>query len=141
MSVEEIVAVASSGFPPGQADPLFVSRCGDHAAVLLETGSGSHSYPYLTLCRRVDGHWIGAQSSNMPGWYQTEDDAGVVVFWDDAPSDGRGVEIEFKGRRWPAETSGAVVWAVWWDELDPSNYIDPHWPTTVDVPGPLPNQG
>jgi hypothetical protein len=128
MSVEEIVAIAASGYPPGQATPLMVSQHGDHAAVLLETGSGLHSLPYFTLCRRDGGEWVGVQASNMGGWYQTEDDAGVVVFWDDAEGLPEPIEVEFNGQRWKAETNGTVAWAIWWDELNPANYIDPTWP-------------
>jgi hypothetical protein len=40
-----------SDYPPGAARPLLVSEHGDFAGVLLETGSGGHSYPYFVLCR------------------------------------------------------------------------------------------
>jgi hypothetical protein len=128
MSEQEIVAAASSGYPPGQVHALFVSQHGDHAAVLLETGSGGHSYPYFVLCERKDGSWTGGASGVMPGWYQTEDDAGVVVFWEESEGLSQPIELSFKGQRWPAETKGGVVFAAWWDELDPSNYIEPEWP-------------
>lgn len=127
MNDQDVVAVAASGYPP-DVRPLFVSHHGDHAAVLLETGSGGHSYPYFVLCQRVDGRWLSKHSSNMPGWYQTEDDAGVVVFWDYIEGLAELVEIEFKHQRWPGQSKGGVVWAIWWDELDPSNYIEPEWP-------------
>jgi len=133
---EAIVAAAATGYPPGQVTPLVVSRHGDHAVVLLETGSGGHSYPYLVQCQFTDGRWTEGQSSNMPGWYQTEDDAGVIVFWDDADGLGEPVEVEFKGQRWTADINGTVAWVVWWDELDPSNYIDPAWPRLASPDGP-----
>ncbi|MGQ0482665.1 MAG: hypothetical protein ACT4O0_16775 [Pseudonocardia sp.] len=127
-----IVAAAASGYPPGQVHPLFIRRRGEHAVVLLETGSGGHSYPYFVQCRFTDGRWCEGQSSNMPGWYQTEDDAGVVVFWDDAEGLAEPIEVEFKGQRWPAEVNGGVCFMAWWDELDPSNYIEPHWPSLAE---------
>ena len=125
---DAIVKVASSGYPPGVAVPLFVSVHGDHAAVLLETGTDTHPYPYLVMCAYEDGHWQELASANMGGWYQTEDDNGAVVFWDDSDGLTEPVEIEFKGRRWPAEVKSGVAWSIWWDELDPGNLIDPHWP-------------
>jgi hypothetical protein len=66
--------------------------------------------------------------SNMSGWYRMEDDNGVVVFWDDADGLPEPVEVEFKGRRWPAEVKDGVLFAVWWDELDPGNLLEPRWP-------------
>lgn len=129
MSVEEIMAIATEGYPPGATTPLWVSQHGDHAAVLLETGSAGYSLPYFTLCRREDGQWAGVQASNMPGWYQTEDDAGVVVFWDDAEGLPEPIEVEFEGQRWKADTGGVTCWAICWDELNPANYIDPLWPS------------
>ena len=122
------VEAASHGFPPGVARPLFVSEHGDFAGVLFDTGSAGHPYPYFVLCRRVDGKWLEYGGSNMGGWYQTEDDNGAVVFWDDSDGLTEPVEIEFKGRRWPAEVKRGVAWSIWWDELDPGKLIDPEWP-------------
>jgi hypothetical protein len=108
---------------------LFVSEHGDFAAVLLETGSSGHSYPYFVLTRRQGGKWEEYGGSNMSGgWYQTDDDAGVVVFWDDAEGLAEPIEIEFKGRRWPAEVKDGVFFAVWWDELNPGNLLERYWP-------------
>ena len=125
---------ASHGYPPGVARPLFVSEHGDFAAVLLETGSSGHSYPYFVLTRRQGGKWEEYGGSNMGGgWYQTDDDAGVVVFWDDAEGLAEPIEIEFKGRRWPAEMKDGVFFAVWWDELNPGNLLEPHWPAIAEA--------
>ena len=110
---------------------MFVSEHGDFAAVLLETGSGGHSYPYFVLCRRENGVWNEYGSSNVCGWYQLADDNGVVVFWDDADGLATPIEVEFAGRRHPAEVKGGVLFAVWWDELDPANLLSPTWPTVV----------
>ena len=128
MTEQEIGASVRKGYPGGVGVPLFVSQHGEHALVLLETGSGDVSYPYFSLCRLVDGEWREVNSANFSGWYQTDDDAGVVVFWDDAAGLDEPIEVVFKGERWPAQTNGGVFWAVWWDELDPSNYIAPQWP-------------
>lgn len=131
----EIVAAAMSGYPQDAVHPLFVSQHDDHAAVLLETGSSSHSYPYLVLCRKVNGEWEGGPSSNMPGWYRTFDDAGVVVFWGDTEGLTEPIEVEFKARRWAVETNGGAFLVAWWDELDPGNHIEPQWPEVADAAG------
>lgn len=122
---------ASRGYPPGVARPLFVCEHNDFAAVLLDTGSPGQPYPYFVLCRRQDGQWLEYGGSNMSGWYRLEDDNGVVVYWDDADGLPEPVEVTFKGKRWPAQINGGVLWAVWWDELDPGNLIEPNWPETV----------
>ncbi|HTF50526.1 MAG TPA: hypothetical protein VK735_24055 [Pseudonocardia sp.] len=123
------VEAASNGYPPGVARPLFVSEHGDYAAVLLETGSTGHPYPYFVLTRRQGGQWEEHGSSNMSGgWYQTEDDNGVVVFWGETAGLDEPLEVEFKGRRWPAEVKAGVFFTVWWDELDPGNLLEPTWP-------------
>lgn len=84
----------------------------------------------MVLCEKGDeGRWDEAASSNFPGWYQTEDDLGVVVYWRDgiAGRDGP-VEVLFGGRRWPAHTAAGLCFVAFWDQLDPDNHIDPPWP-------------
>jgi hypothetical protein len=41
------------------------------------------------------------------------------------------IEVEFAGRRRPAEVKDGLLFAVWWDELDPANLLPPNWPTIV----------
>jgi hypothetical protein len=122
---------ASRGYPPGVARPLFVCEHNDFAAVLLDTGSPGRPYPYFVLCRRQDGQWVEYGGSNMSGWYRLADDNGVVVYWDDADGLPEPVEVTFKGKRWPTQINGGVLWAVWWDELDPGNLLEPNWPEVV----------
>jgi hypothetical protein len=125
----EIVAAATGSYPPGVARPLFVDRHRDHAAVLLETGGSGHPYPYFVLCQRDEnGSWSEGYSANFPGWYQTDDDDGVVVYWGEAEGLSEPIEVEFRGRRWPTEVRDGVFWAVWWDEQDPDNLIPAAWP-------------
>jgi hypothetical protein len=99
--------------------------------VLLDTGSAGRPYPYFVLCRRQNGQWVEYGGSNMSSWYRIEDDNGVVVYWDDADSLPQPVEVMFKGKRWTAQVSDGVLWAVWWDELSPGNLIEPNWPELV----------
>lgn len=120
---------ASRGYPSGVARPLFVSEHDDFAAVLLATGTAGQPYPYFVLCRRQDGGWIEWGGSNMSGWYRLQDDNGVVVFFDDADDLSEPVDVLFKGKHWPARIKDGVLWAVWWDELDPGNLLEPNWPT------------
>jgi hypothetical protein len=128
---DEIVKPALSGYPAGMVFPLFVSVHADWAIVLLEGGTPSHSYPYCVMCEKVDGEWQEGQSANFSGWFQTEDDLGVVVFWDDLGDLSEPVHVGFNGRLHPAEVACGYVFAAFWDSLDPANYIEPNWPEIV----------
>jgi hypothetical protein len=52
----------------------------------------------------------------------------VVVYWDEAEGLDEPIEVSFKGQRWPTEINRGVFWVVWWDELNPGDLIEPHWP-------------
>jgi hypothetical protein len=131
-----IIAAATGSYPPGAARALFVEVHESHAAVLLDTGSETHSYPYFVLCRLDDeGRWREGHSANSPGWYQTEDDAGVVVFWGDTNGLDGPVKVVFKGQQWLAKTADGMFFIAWWDELDPGNLIEPNWPEVASKAG------
>lgn len=132
----EIIATATGSYPPGVARPLFVEQQGDYAAVLLDTGGDGHPYPYFVLCQRTpDGAWFEGYSGNFPGWWQTQHDDGVVVYWGDTAGRPEPIEVEFRGKRRPAQVRDGMFWAVWWNEQDPDNFIEPRWPELVTSAG------
>src|SRR5262249_50078213 len=95
------------------------------------TGTPTHAYPYVVLCRHRDDRWSEVASSNMSGWYQTADDQSALVFWGSAEGLEPPVLVSFDGVRHEARTAGGYFFITWWDVLDPSNHLEPKWPEVV----------
>ena len=119
--------VAMLGFPTEHCRVIASRVRGDHAFVLLDTGSPGQSYLYGQHCRRVDGRWQDAGSGNAHGWQRTDEvnAIGVMTFWGDAPPDADAVRVVF-GQASVEEPVVHGAWlAVWWSQPPP----DGEWPS------------
>jgi hypothetical protein len=136
---------AMHGFPPKYCRVVASRVNGDDAYVLLNTGSGEQPYLYGVCCRRENGRWFEAGSSNGSSWRQTshDPDVGNLCFWDDAPADADMVRVEHDDRIFEEPVSDRAFLVAWWRVSEPRSWprvvafrIGGRW---VDHPGlPLP---
>jgi len=113
--------VAILGFPKDLYRVVASRVNGDHAVVLLDTGSPGQPYLYGQHCRRVDGRWEDAASSNGYGWHRTdeENDAGVITFWGEAPPGADSVRVVFGQANVEASVVHGAWLVVWWSQPRP----------------------
>jgi hypothetical protein len=119
--------VALLGFPRDLCRVVACRVHGDHACVLLDTGSPGQPYLYGQYCRRVDGRWRDGGSGNAPDWQRTDavHAIGVIAFWGEAPPDAEAVRVVF-GRESVEEAVVHGAWlAVWWSQPPPEE----EWPS------------
>ncbi len=119
--------VALHGFPSHLCRVVGARVNGDHAYVLLDTGSPGQPYLYGQHCRRRNGRWEDSGSGNAPDWQRTDEEnaLGVVTFWGDAPPGADAVRVAF-GQLSVEEPVVHGAWlAVWWSQPPP----DTGWPS------------
>jgi len=87
---------------------------GDHAYVLLDTGSANRSYLYGVNCHLQNGEWHEGSSGNGGGWCPTDEDGelGYWALWDDAPAGADMVRVEFGDHASEHPTIGAAYLVV-----------------------------
>ena len=107
---------AMYGFPPKHCCVIASRIDGDDAYVLLNTGSDARPYLYGANCRRKNGRWLEAGSSNGPGWQQTgyDPDIGTLSFWGEAAGGADCVRVEFQGRLIDEPITEGAYLLVWW---------------------------
>lgn len=107
---------AMDGYPAKYCCVITSRVEGDHAYVLLNTGSQDQPYLYGVNCVRHDGRWFETVSSNGPGWGQTghDPDVGTLSLWDEAPADADLVRASFEGEIVEEVVIGGAYLFVWW---------------------------
>ena len=91
---------ALDGYPRRYCYVVAARQQGDHAYVLLNTGTDNRRYLYGVNCVRQDGRWYEDGSANTGGgWRQIGQDpaVGILSVWDDAPEGADAVRLEFAG--------------------------------------------
>jgi hypothetical protein len=111
-------AAAMVGFPPKYCRVVASEVNGDHAYVLLDTGSPGRPYLYGVNCVRLGGEWHDSSSGNGPGWSLTDDrtELGVWCVWDDVDPEADLVRVEFKGRVTEYPVTNGIYFALWWNQ-------------------------
>src|SRR5690349_199532 len=104
------------GFPPRYCRVVASAIHGDHAYVLLDTGSDGNSYFYGGWCHRMDGRWGEGASSNMGGgWHGAENENGNLADWGEAPKGAEAVRLELNGVQQEVPVQHGAYLAVFWN--------------------------
>jgi hypothetical protein len=106
MSYQPTVGAAARGDIPEAAARALAVRLapdGQHAMVLLDTGSDAEVYEYQVLCeRKADGR-VEPAGGNGPGWTSTttgddtQPNRGVLTDWGLAPPEAEVALVRFAG--------------------------------------------
>lgn len=106
---------------------------GDHAYVLLDTGSAGQPYLYGVNCHRRNGNWYEGSSGNGGGWSATDGDSdlGTWSLWSDASPDTDRVRVEFRGESSEHPVGDGAYLVVWFNQ--PSTIIP--WVTALRING------
>jgi hypothetical protein len=109
-------SAAMEGFPPQYCHVVAARVDGDHACVLLDTGSPGQPYLYEIHCRCRNGRWCDDGSSNGSGWHQIGDDPelGTLTVWGDAPEGVSAVRVEFQAVIVDEPVRDGAYLFVWW---------------------------
>jgi hypothetical protein len=125
--------VAMLGFPPHLCRVIGTRVNGDHAFVLLDTGSPGRPYLYGQHCRRRNGLWEDAGSGNAPDWQRTDEvtDVGVLTFWGEAPAGADAVRVALGAATVEAPVVHGAWLVVWWSQPPPPPPPPPNdgWPS------------
>ena len=105
-----------NGFPPAHCRVVTSRVSGNHAYVLLNTGTRNQPYLYGVNCVRESGRWFDAGSSNGPGWTGPEEapEMGTLSFWGDAPESADAVRVAFQGGLIEESVIDGAFLIVWW---------------------------
>ena len=115
-------SAAMEGFPPAYCRVIASRVSGDHAYVLLNTGSTVSPYLYGVNCFRKGGRWFESSSSNGPGWAGTGRGLGNLSCWGDAPERATAVRVSFDGRAFEETVIEGAYLLVWWQVPYPSGW-------------------
>lgn len=112
------------GFPPAHCRVIASQSSGDHAYVLMDTGSPGRPYLYAANCYRKDGRWFESGSSNGPGWQLMDDDdeVGTLTCWGDLAPGVDAVRIEFAGTVFETPAKNGAFLITWWRVPCPDAY-------------------
>lgn len=123
---------AMFGFPERYCRVVASAVNGDDAFVLLDTGSDGRSYLYGVQCRRSNGQWFDAGSSNASGWWQcgSDPERGALAFYDEAPEGADVVRVVFSDAVNEVLVRAGAYLAVWWNTECPPLEA---WPRVVEV--------
>jgi hypothetical protein len=107
---------AMFGFPEKYCRVIASSVDDDWAYVLLDTGSDGRSYFYGGWCRRQNGRWYDAGSSNGSSLTlrSHDPDVGMMAFWDEVPAGVEAVRVEFFGDIQEVKVKDGAFLAMWW---------------------------
>lgn len=109
---------AMVGFRPEHCRVVATRVEGDHAYVLLDTGSAGQPYLYGVNCERRNGQWHELGSSNGGGWSATSDNGtlGTWSVWDETPPGADRIRIECAGQLSEHPVSGGAFLALWFKQ-------------------------
>jgi len=110
-------SAAMTGFPPAHCRVIASRVLGEHAYVLLNTGSPGRPYLYGVNCARKAGRWFEGGSGNGPGWAQIGDDPelGTLSVWGEAPEGAEAVRFAFNDRPVDEAVVEGACLVVWWN--------------------------
>lgn len=106
------------GFPPTYCRVVATAVNGDHAYVLLDTGSPGRPYLYGSHCVRAGTEWAESSSGNGGGWSLTDErtSLGLCCVWDDVDPAADLVRIEFDGRIADYPVTNGIYFVIWWNQ-------------------------
>lgn len=126
MSFESPEAAAMSTFPAKYCRVVASRAEGDHAYVLLDTGSDGRRYLYGVTCFRQDGKWLEGGSCNGPCWSRTGDGVGMQVTWGEAPPGVKAVRLRVNGNVVDIPVNDGIYFEAWFGvRLDDDFRIEP----------------